>query len=272
MADNEGREPPKAAPPSLSCSEVHEGQGKPTVLLVHGASSSGSNSWATVASHLDAYHLLLPDLPAHGKSKNILPFSKELSARLLANLIRSKATSGIAHIVGHSLGSHIAMELAFKYPEVVVTVFVSGFGVFSSPKALAYGLYLQNSLQSAVPDPVVRWLTDGTDFPPHKTANSLPLCKDLAKAMCFGDDGWPKPWPARTLIVAAGKSGILPTSDSAENAKRLRDIGIKLNEATVAYTHPAMRHAWTLQDSELFARTTRQWIEEGSVPDGFKIL
>lgn len=138
MADNEGREPPKAAPPSLSCSEVHEGQGKPTVLLVHGASSSGSNSWATVASHLDAHHLLLPDLPAHGKSKNILPFFKELSARLLANLIRSKATSGIAHIAGHSLGSHIAIELAFKYPEVVVTVFVSGFGVFSSPKALAY--------------------------------------------------------------------------------------------------------------------------------------
>lgn len=35
----------------------------------------------------------------------------------------------------------------------------------------------------------------------------------------------PLPWPARKLIVAAGKKGILPMSDDPDQARRLASVG-----------------------------------------------
>ena len=61
----------------------HNPSGKPTVLLIHGACTSGLN-WDLVVPHLaDTYHLLVPDLPGHGQSQNVTPFSAEYSFRLL---------------------------------------------------------------------------------------------------------------------------------------------------------------------------------------------
>jgi pimeloyl-ACP methyl ester carboxylesterase len=256
----------------LGFDERNADESKPTILFIHGASSSSADFNLVIPHFNNNYHLLLPDLPAHGKSKDIVPLTRELAARLLANLIQQKALNGKAHIVGHSLGSHIAIELATKYPDVVDVVFVSGYGVASSAQALAYGLWIQSAAVSIAPAPLVRWLTSGTDIPPSREPNSLALKRDLARAMCFADDEWPDPWPARTLIIAAGKSGVLPTADNADHAKRLRDIGRKRNEATIAYTHREMRHPWCLQAPKLYAQTITQWIEQDTVPGGFELL
>lgn len=254
--------------------EGSKSHGKATILLIHGALSSG-HEWSQVIPYLrNRYHVLNTDLPAHGRSMNVGNFSKELAARLLANLVRNRGADSKAHVVGHSLGASIAIELACHYPEVVDKVFVSGYGgAFSNPQLLAHGLWLQGAVESAIPSPVIRWLMDGIEFPSSSpTPNSLGLCKDIARSMCHGEAGWPQPWNASTLIIAAGKSGILPTSDNPEAAKRLRDIGRKANDTTVAYTHPDMRHPWDLQAPELYARTVSQWFEQGTVPDGFKLL
>ena len=248
--------------PSLYYKEINGSSQSPTVLLIHGAFSS-STDWEPVIPHLsDAYHLLVPDLPGHGASEHIGPFSEEHSARLLARLISERALDGRAHVVGLSLGAHVAIELASKYPQVVNAVLVSGYEVFASSQLMAYGLWLQNRIQSAFPQALVRWLMDGTDIPSGKC--SMALCHAVAKT---GE--WPPPWPGRTLIVAAGKSGILPTADHPHDAVRLRDIGRQANSDTKAYTHPQMRHPWSLQAPELFARTARDWVEHCSVPDGF---
>ncbi|KAK5173740.1 uncharacterized protein LTR77_002421 [Saxophila tyrrhenica] len=245
----------------------HSGQrgtdsSKASVLLIPGASLSG-REWLKVIPHLETNYnvLMLRDPTEQGDNQNTEPFSKEDTARRLADLIHDEGTNGRAHVVGHSLGAHVAVELASKYPEVVDKVFT-----------LAYGLYIQDSVASIAPKALIRWLTDDTDLPASTTAPSLASCKAVASVMCPGEDGWPQPWPATTLIIAAGKSGLLPTADHPHDARRLRDIGRKANEATVAYTHPEMRHPWNLQAPELYAQTVTQWVEEGTVPDGFKIL
>jgi hypothetical protein len=83
---------------------------------------------------------------------------------------------------------------------------------------------------------------------------------------------WPSPWAARTLIVAAGKRGILPTCDNPQDAVKLMEIGRERNPDTLAVTHPEMRHPWNLQAPELFAETARAWFGREEIPSGFKFL
>jgi pimeloyl-ACP methyl ester carboxylesterase len=48
----------------------------------------------------------------------------------LANLITSKAANGIAHVIGLSVGAHIAVHLAQRYPQLVETLIISGLTQF----------------------------------------------------------------------------------------------------------------------------------------------
>ncbi|KAI7127353.1 hypothetical protein KC352_g31839, partial [Hortaea werneckii] len=93
-----------------------------TVLLIHGAFSN-DEEWNVVTPHLTNYHLLIPDLPGHGKASAIRPFSKHLAAKLIANTITQHAKDGKAHIIGLSLGAYIAIDLAVRYPAVVRDMF-----------------------------------------------------------------------------------------------------------------------------------------------------
>ena len=249
-----------------------QGDGNETIILIHGAFST-NECWDLVTPYLSrTYHLLLPDLPGHGSSADIVPFSKELSARLIADVIRERAIGGKAHIVGMSLGAHVAIELASKYPELVEAVFVSGYEVFpSSPLVMAYGLWADNRLGSYAPRPLLRWLMDDADIRPSSTPPSWSLCRSVADTLCIKDDQWPAPWPARTLVVAAGKSGILPTADHPHDARRLRNLALEVQREgdTIAVTHPELRHPWDRQRPELFAEALEMWFVNDNVVDGF---
>jgi pimeloyl-ACP methyl ester carboxylesterase len=252
----------------------HNPSGRASVLLIHGAFSSGNN-WDLVLPYLiDSYHLLIPDMPGHGQSRNVTPFSVEYSSRLLERLIRKRAIHGKAHIVGHSLGAHVAINLASSYPEVVDTVFISGFGIFPATTLtpfLPYAIWTSNRIENLIPRSVIRWLMDGADIPRgDMDACTLDLCRQIVPPMI--EAKWPSPWPARTLIIAAGKSGILPTSDHPQDAFKLMEIGRERNPDTIAFTHPAMRHPWNRQAPELFAETAKAWFERREIPGGFKKL
>ncbi|KAL3418856.1 hypothetical protein PVAG01_09077 [Phlyctema vagabunda] len=246
--------------------------GKSTVLLIHGACASGLN-WDLVVPHLaDTYHLLIPDLPGHGQSLNVTPFSTRYSAQLLERLIRTHGHGGKAHVVGHSLGANVGVELMTTYPHVVNAAFVSGFAKYPQTRStplFAYGFWAESRITRLVPRFVVRWLMGGTDLG-YSGPCSLHLCRQIFPSTV--DPAWPSPWPARTLIVAAGKSGILPTSDRQEDARKLMGIGRQETPRTVAITHPLMRHPWNRQAPLLFAQTARAWFEEDDLPSGFDAL
>jgi pimeloyl-ACP methyl ester carboxylesterase len=244
--------------------------GKSTIVLIHGAFVSGLN-WDLVVPHLTMYHLLIPDLPGHGQSRNITPFSVEYSSRLLAQLIRKHAVNGRAHVVGHSLGAHVAINLASSYPELMDAVFVSGFEIYppiALSRMMPYAMWTENRAQNLIPRSAIRWLMDGTDLPRGDASTcTIALCHEITQVLL--DMTWPSPWPARTLIVAAGKGGIIPSNDHPHDAVKLMEIGKECNPETIAVTHPAMRHPWNRQAPRLFAETAYAWFEREELRSEF---
>jgi pimeloyl-ACP methyl ester carboxylesterase len=246
---------------------------KHTILLIHGATGDGSN-WNLVTPHFSDFHLLVPDLPGHGIAR-AYPFSISSAAAALHSLIFKRAHDGIACVVGFSLGAHVAIHLVSHYPEIANCVLVSGFQVFpttSLTSYLPYVVWTEQRLEYLVPRSLIRWAMDGITI--RRPDLSMCTLEYYRQVFGFSDDAekWPKSWPARTLVIAAGKGGLIPSNDHPEDAKKLAAIGHESNSATRAITHPAMRHPWIWQDPELFAETVRKWYEEGSVPHGFLSL
>ncbi|KAJ5769857.1 uncharacterized protein N7511_001908 [Penicillium nucicola] len=243
---------------------------KETILLIHGAFTT-SNDWQQIASDLDqSFHVLTPDLPGHGDAK-ATRFTMETAADSVQTLIQKSATGGKAHIVGHSLGAQVAIRLAEKYPDVIKTLIVSGFEIYPSLPStpwLARALWTMNRVESLIPRPAIRWLMDGT--PIGRSYPTMKTCREVAEAM--NSATFPAPWPAPTLVVAAGRGGVIPSYDHPEDARKLASIGREMNDKTLAVVHPQMRHPWHQQDPDLFVSMIQAWIGGFEVPAGFENL
>ena len=72
------------------------------------------------------YHCLIPDLPEHGQSAEVKPFSIEGAAEMVVDLIRIRAHNGKAHLVGLSLGAQIIVQILATHQEVVDHALISG--------------------------------------------------------------------------------------------------------------------------------------------------
>ena len=90
----------------------------PTIVFLHGGGISGW-MWRKQVEYFKDYHCIVPDLPEHGKSIDEKPFSISDSANRIIELIQNKANGGKAHIVGHSLGGKIIVEILSIRPQVV---------------------------------------------------------------------------------------------------------------------------------------------------------
>ncbi len=90
----------------------------PAIIFLHGGGISGWMWKQQVAAFRD-YHCIVPDLPEHGKSINEKPFTIIDSADRVAQLIRNHSKGGKAHVVGHSIGAKIIVELLNRHPDVI---------------------------------------------------------------------------------------------------------------------------------------------------------
>src|SRR3981081_3291586 len=89
---------------------------QPTILLLHGAGFDHT-TWA-LHSRWFAHHgygVLAPDLPGHGRSSGApLPAIADMADWTAALLDAAGAAK--ARLVGHSMGSLIALETAARHP------------------------------------------------------------------------------------------------------------------------------------------------------------
>ncbi|WP_130803085.1 alpha/beta fold hydrolase [Acinetobacter ihumii] len=116
---------------------------KPTIILIHGLAGSRDN-WNRVARYLTPnYHVIIPDLPAHGDTQVTDDF--DLSIPNLTEKLRRFAEAGHfekdVNIAGHSMGGVIALLYTAQYPtETKTLLLVDSAGVFKS----ANTAYLKN--------------------------------------------------------------------------------------------------------------------------------
>jgi pimeloyl-ACP methyl ester carboxylesterase len=100
--------------------------------MIHGLFCSHLES-SMVTPYLQDYHVLLVDLPENSHSVET-PFSFADAIASLVEVIKKHSPTVKVHIVGVSLGGHIALELAHLHLELVNSVFVSGCSSISGSK------------------------------------------------------------------------------------------------------------------------------------------
>jgi pimeloyl-ACP methyl ester carboxylesterase len=99
---------------------------RPTILFVHGAGMDHS-VWPLQARHFAyrGWNALAVDLPGHGRSAGELLGSIAAMADWLHGLTEALRVPAV-HLVGHSLGALIGLELARRHPERVARLALLG--------------------------------------------------------------------------------------------------------------------------------------------------
>lgn len=235
----------------------------------------GGWMWGKIVDLMSDHHCLVPDLPDHGKSRGEGPFDHRDSARLVAEVIRSRAHGGKAHVVGISLGAQVLLQLLADFPERVDRAVVNSpevRGVPGSRWLLAPALF----------DPLVK-LT----IPLARTrafarlqARSYHLPEDLFEA--YFEDTRQTSGEALARILRQNLTFELPAKLKAASAPVLviagskeyglmresaRDVAAVLPNAR-GYLVKGVGHTFSFEKPELYAGLIQGWIADRPLPEG----
>ena len=112
----------------LAYREAGAGEGKPTLLLIHGMAGS-STTWREIIPRLEGYfHIIAPDLPGHGESSlEFDDYSLGAMASALRDLLVVKRINRCT-VIGQSLGGGVALQFVYQYPEFCERIVLIGSG------------------------------------------------------------------------------------------------------------------------------------------------
>lgn len=137
-------------------SEYPEGRSDlPALILIHGAGGS-SEIWPRQLRRLPGFRVFTIDLPAHGKSDGL---PEKSIAGYAARLLEWMQVIGLSRVilVGHSMGSAVALTMALQAPEVIANLVLLGAAAqFLVNPVLTEKLSIAGQTQQAV-NMIVTW-------------------------------------------------------------------------------------------------------------------
>ncbi|KAK4666523.1 hypothetical protein QC763_300960 [Podospora pseudopauciseta] len=257
----------------------------PTLILLHGLTSSHLE-WSLVIPHLQPhYHLLLVDLPAHSRSSSLPPpYTIPSMADQVASIIQSHARNSQAHVVGMSMGGFVTLNLARRYPSLCLSAFVSGATPLEGITrwlarnnwVLYYGFWLSNLI---ITDGMYDWMCRVMDMKEHRelrreTVRNVKweVIRDVYGSIVeeFTVEGMAEVGQVRCLSVAGGKQ------DQVEVTRRVGQVwkerGLTGRLGSRAFVVRGAVHAWDLQFPDVFAGGIRSWVERDELPVQFEVL
>lgn len=183
---------------------VGDAPGTP-VVLVHGL--SGSRRWwrRNVDALAGRHTVHLIDLVGYGINRAIRPMGIATAAEAIGEFVAMLPT-GRAHLIGHSMGGHIAATLAARFPERVERLIL----------VAASGLLRSNIFSMAMRLPLAAHYSP-LEFLPTLAFDALragPLSLLLSTRDILGDD-LTETLPrvkARTLLVWGSRDNLVPVS------------------------------------------------------------
>ena len=243
-----------------------------TIVFLHGGALGGW-MWDKQLEAFKDYHCLVPDLPEHGKSSEIKPFTIKNAADDILDLIRNRAHGGKAHVVGISLGAQIAVEMLSKSPEIIDHVLISGTLVRRIPATDFLLKLLNYTIKAYMPikdtDFLIKANIRSYNFPKEyfktlkeatKSISSDSLNRILHENMLFKIPEGLEKVNNPVLIIAGEKEyGIIK-----ESAKDLNEV-LPNSQYFIAAN---MVHAWNLTEPEFFNSVLRAWITDKKLPEG----
>jgi pimeloyl-ACP methyl ester carboxylesterase len=239
----------------------------PSVVLLHGVGTSGW-MWRRVAAILDAdLHVVVPDLPGHGRSNRRRWISMADTVQAVAEVI-AQLPGGRAHVVGLSLGGYVAARLAADLPAVVASAVVSGISVLPFPRPGLMRLAGHVMAPFMTSTPMLRANARALGVTPEDFDGYRAAAKAMApgtflrvgnELMDFRVPQGAGLSPCRLLAVAGEKEQQLILRSLPELA-----AGYRFGTARIA---PGVGHAWNGEAPDLFAETIRAQVADADLPD-----
>ncbi|BBY62457.1 alpha/beta fold hydrolase [Mycolicibacterium helvum] len=237
----------------------------PTIIFLHGGLMSGW-TWEPVVERMQQYRCLVPDLPQYGKSFHQGPFDMGRAANAVAEIIRTRASTGRAHVVGFSLGAQVGVQLLATEPQLVDRAVLSSTVINTLPAVQLTRRLARRLAQTAW----FRWTVidrfwderqaaDNVDYHDDARLNAGDQLADIAGASA-----------GFTLPRGLGKSQVPTLFVAGSDELRL----VRRSAAKLAQSMPngvervatGMGHDWPLRSPDLFCRTVAAWVCRAPLP------
>ena len=240
---------------------------------------------AQVEALKEEYHLLVPDLPEHGRSADIKPFSIAGSVALVAELIRTQAREGKAHVVGLSEGAQITLALLAAAPELVDHAIVSSALVREMPGMGWFGAGAWTAMYRSI-EPLNKYPWWARL---NMRSNGIPeayLAETLETYRCLTAEAF-----AHIIIenqkfrLPAGLEKVTTPVLVVGGRKEYKVIHQSVRDAAAAIPGAkgclvdhskkmslAEEHNWNMNAPDLFTQTVRAWIGNQALPVELKPL
>ncbi|WP_211208377.1 alpha/beta fold hydrolase [Corynebacterium lubricantis] len=237
-----------------------------TIIFLHGGSAGGW-TWQGVVEHLPDRHILTPDLPGFGERYKTQWPGLDAVADEIAELIRSRAVGGQAHVVGLSLGGVVAIRLITRHPEVVRSCLITGAPVAGYSRVEKFVISLQVPLWHrrwywALQVPLFRIPQDAQEL--FITTASRPS-PDTNRAMFH--DVVDKTLTESTISYSGPVLAVTAEHETSSISKAFPLLREALPQLQT-WTAPRVHHAWSAEDPELFTDMVRTFTETGKWPKG----
>jgi pimeloyl-ACP methyl ester carboxylesterase len=124
---------------NLEIAYIKEGNGKQTIVFIHGLSSN-ADAWSrNIVSLKEKYTCVALDLPGFGKSSKVAPtYTPTYYAEIVVKLIDKLKLKNVI-VAGHSMGGQAAIKLALNHPQKLkqlILIAPAGIEEFNAQQAL----------------------------------------------------------------------------------------------------------------------------------------
>ena len=227
-----------------------------TIVFLHGGNVAGW-MWGAQVPAFDDFHVLVPDLPGFGSSNDLPWPGLGGAADAVAQLIRERGQGGRAHVVGLSLGSSVAIELALRHPALCSDLFLASASVTPTRSLAApimFALWPKRWFWSLLAK------SYGLPVDSVDLFVETGLGIDVATARAIYEE------------VSAGRdvSAITVSYLAVAGGADVRSISRDSVAALGGTTAPGLHHQWNIENPQLFNDALRAWVTRREMAAGLR--